>query len=204
MSPRAACDECRVTVLECGFEIGDDVLVGLQVMCWIPRMRRCRCHVSFLLQPSREISRPRDVPLLAALVTAGEQYHQSRSAPHEVHAVARSLVNALLRDARTNRPDVPGVAKRQSPNAQVDARPRPSISQPAEPARIHIGLANLDQHRPSVSFGILEGNRVYTESDRPYLCCRAVALRRALLVMFWGILGPKQPRSRQLLPGNLG
>jgi hypothetical protein len=69
--------DTRITVLECGFKVRDDVPVALQIVGRVPSLCfRLRHAVSLVLQALRQVVSGLDVASLALLVSAGEKNDQ--------------------------------------------------------------------------------------------------------------------------------
>jgi hypothetical protein len=105
-----------------------------------------------------------DVCLLRLFAASGEQQNQQISLSLQIDAVIRSVIDAQLADALTDRLYVSKVAQREAADADLDARPRIFVAQFAKPGCEDFGLANLDQlltivHRLSFFKGSAVGVR---------------------------------------------
>jgi hypothetical protein len=99
---------------------------------------------SFLsLKRSREVARRCDVPLLRALVAAGEQDDERLAPLNEINPISGTVIDPQLRDAMANRPYVARIAKLQAIDAHLDATTCFSVAQAGKPAGEQLGLADF-------------------------------------------------------------
>lgn len=122
-------------------------MFGFEVLGRIPRPSWRLLHLCCLLQSPGQIQRRSYVPLLAVLVAPGQKDDQRLASLHEVHPVARPVIDTNLRYSFSHRPHVAWIAKAQTPDSAVDAHSRLPVPKPPEPAGVDICLPNLYHDR---------------------------------------------------------
>ena len=80
--PQRRHNEVHVTIFEGGVQVGDHVLFRLEMLCRIPRSGARLRHRRCLLQPPRQLQRSSYVPVLAALVAAGQKRSAQATSVH--------------------------------------------------------------------------------------------------------------------------
>src|SRR5262249_17021360 len=120
--------QARIAFLERRLQIVRDIFFAFQMLGHIPRNRFDLClpslssalalrfhvgfsHELFSLQRPRKRKRQRDISILRALVTTGEQYDQVRTTLHEIDSVSWAVVDAQLRNASPTGFTSPGLPR---------------------------------------------------------------------------------------------
>lgn len=139
-------DEAAVSrvVLDAGVQVGGHVLVGLQEVRRVVA-REFFSHCS-ILPVLGNVNRPFDVRVLRPFVATGEQHDHQESAPYEVDAVARAIVDPEFRHAVSQGPGVARVPKRQTVKASLDTRPSLSVLEAVQPMPESLALNQF--HHP--------------------------------------------------------
>src|ERR1700722_14267389 len=86
---------------------------------------------------------PSDILVLCLFVAAAKQDDESLATPGKIDTISRTVIDPHFADAFADRRSIARVAERQAIDSDLYPRPRPYVSQVAQPFQEDRGAANF-------------------------------------------------------------